>query len=135
MTDRQLLHAFESTDLEPGTFGHTDHVRVAFAYLLGHDLWTALAKIREGLRRFASAAGAPGKYHETVTCALVFMIHERMTSQPEVRLWEDFAAANPDLLRWEDGPFFHLYPPDVLGSEVARRTFLLPPAAVAAVAP
>ena len=135
MTDDHLLRDFESLALQPGTFGHPEHVRVAFAYLRRHGLWDALGRVRDGLRAFATAAGAPEKYHETVTCALVFLIHERMADGPDLTRWDDFAAANPDLLEWKDGPFFARYPGEVMASPVARRTFVLPPAPAGVTAP
>lgn len=126
MTDQELLVAFEQRTIRPGAFHHAEHVRVAFAYLQRYDLFEALARYRDGLRRFAVHAGAPEKYHETVTCALVVLIHERMAASPEYSQWEDFAAANPDLLDWKDGVFFDYYDRSVLDSPVARRTFVLP---------
>ncbi len=121
----RLVDAVESFRVEPGSFDHPAHVRLAFAYLRRHDLFEALARCRRALSELARHLGADGKYHETVTCALVFLIHERMEAMGPVG-WEAFAAANPDLLRWKDGAFFDYYPDAVLGSELARRTFVLP---------
>jgi len=160
MTDEdRLIEAVEGLTLDPGGFDHEAHVRLAYAYLTRHDLFEAMARCRGALRRLAEHHGAHGKYHETVTCALVLLIHERMASargwldsagagsvasrgasearspgpvEARVPAWEDFARANPDLMRWKDGAFFDYYPEAVLHSELARRTFVLPHPARAA---
>ena len=132
MTDADFRRRFEALTLPAGSFSHEAHVRLAYVYLREHDLFGALERYRTSLRRFASHHGAPGKYHETVTCALVILIHERLTrmqrDQAEPVRWAAFADANPDLLRWLDGAFFDLYPRSILQSELAREVFVLPPA-------
>ena len=126
MTDDQLVAAFENRTFKADTFHHPEHVRVAFAYLRRHDLFETLELYRAGLKRLAAWAGFPQKYHETVTCALVVLINERMIARPDLETWEDFAAANPDLLAWKDGAFFDYYDASVLDSPTARSTFILP---------
>lgn len=126
MADEELLRAFETLALEPAHFGHADHVRVAFSMLREHGLLETLRRYSDGLRRFTARHGVAGKYHETVTWGLVLLIHERLAlADPDVD-WRTFAEANPDLLRFRDGAFFDYYGPEILTSEVARRTFVLP---------
>jgi hypothetical protein len=126
MTDEQLIAGFETLDLASGSFHHADHVRLAFAYLRRYDLFESMSRYRVGLKRFATHAGAPGKYHETVTCALLLLIHERMAADSSPDDWAAFALANPDLLEWKGGAFFDYYDVDVLESDLARETFVLP---------
>lgn len=126
MTEDELLQRFEAQRLPATSFSHEAHVRVAFAYLHRYELFESIARYRKGLRDFATRAGVPEKYHETVTCALMILIHERMVDRDPDESWEDFSAANPDLLRWLDGPFFDYYDESVLRSPAARRTFVLP---------
>lgn len=68
MTDEAFARAFEDGTVTPAEFGHLAHVRVAWVYL--HEagsLDEALARMRSAIRRFAAVAGAPQKYHETIT--------------------------------------------------------------------
>jgi len=68
MTDEAFARAFEAGTVTPGEFDHLAHVRVAWVYL--HEAESsddALSRMRDGIRRFAAAAGVPGKYHETIT--------------------------------------------------------------------
>lgn len=126
MTDDEFLERFEAQAIAPAAFPHEAHVRLAFVYLRRFELFESIGRYREGLRAFAARAGVPGKYHETVTCGLMVLIHERMSGRNPEEDWERFIEANPDLLRWLDGPFFDYYDESVLRSALARRTFILP---------
>lgn len=91
----------------------------------------AIARYREGLRRFATAHGAASKYHETITWAYVVLVNERLHDTGRDASWREFATANPDLLRFRGGAFFDHYGPDVLESTKARKMFVLPGPATA----
>jgi hypothetical protein len=41
--------------------------------------------------------------------------------------WEAFERRHPDLFRWSPSVLSAYYPPEVLGSDLARRVFVLPP--------
>jgi hypothetical protein len=122
VSDAELLAGFAAGTLEP--FPHGDHVRVAWLYLERESLLPAAERFAADLRRFAAAKGKPGLYHETLTLAFLFLIRERMLAGPE--RFEDFAARNPELLRWKPSILERYYRPETLASERARHTFLLP---------
>lgn len=122
MRDRELVDAFEACTLPPEQFPHRAHVRLAWLYLREVPLLDALPRFVDGLKRYAGSLGASGKYHETVTWAYLFLIHERMTRAP-VDTFDEFADANPDLFH---GLLDRYYRPETLASELARRTFLMP---------
>lgn len=129
MTDLEIVEQFEQSRAPGGSFHHADHIRVAFAYLSRYPVLEALQKFSAALRRFAAVQGKPGLYHETITWACVFLIRERMLRAESPLKWEEFAAANPDLLSWEretGGILASYYLPETLHSEVARRAFLMP---------
>lgn len=68
MTDEEFARAFEAGSVTPEAFDHLAHVRVAWVYLReSASEEEALARMRAAIRRFAAAAGASGKYHETIT--------------------------------------------------------------------
>lgn len=124
--DRVLLHDLEACALPPGGFRHRDHVRAAWAMLRLEPAPRAMARFRASLKRFATHADAPGLYHETITSAFLFAINERIQRLDADHGWEEFAAANPELL--EDGRAFldAYYSRERIESEIARRHFLLP---------
>ncbi len=122
MTDPDFIAAIETCTLPPSEFGHRNHVRLAWLYLREGPLLEALARFVTTLKRYATSLGAAGKYHETITFAFLFLIHERMQRQP-FATFDDFAGANPDLF----GPLLsRYYTPETLASELARTTFVLP---------
>lgn len=68
MTDEAFARAFERGAVTPAQFDHVAHVRVAWVYLReAASAEDALPRMREAIRRFAAAAGASQKYHETIT--------------------------------------------------------------------
>ena len=126
MHDRDFVDAFEACTLPPDLFSHRAHVRLAWLYLREHGLLDTLTRYSSGIRRYAASLGAGAKYHETITWAYLFLIHERMQRAPHPT-FDDFAAANEDLF----GPVLErYYSRETLASELARTTFVLPDVAV-----
>lgn len=126
LSDQDFLHRFESLTLPADAFRHADHVRLAWLYVVRDGLGMGLERVRAGIRRFATHHGAPDKYHETLTCAAVVLVNERVHRTPDAPDWPTFAEANPDLLRWKGGAFFDHYPETIVDSDDARRVFMLP---------
>ena len=129
MTNEEIIEEFEHSRAPDGSCHHADHIRVAFAYLSQYPVLEALQKFCDALQRFAAVQGNPGLYHETITWAYLFLIRERIVRAGRPETWEEFAAANPDLLTWERGTggvLARYYRPETLASASARATFLLP---------
>ena len=120
------LARFEAGDVDATGFTHAEHVRYAFEMLARHPFDEALARYAGGLRRLTARLGVPEKYHATITVAFLAAVAEGR-ARSGAATWEAFAAAAPELLdkrclgRW--------YPAEVLASDLARATFVLPPAA------
>jgi hypothetical protein len=77
MTDEAFARAFEKGSITPAQFDHAAHVRVAWVYLQeAESLEEALSRMRDAIRRFAAAAGVPGKYHETITVLWMRLLAE-----------------------------------------------------------
>ena len=125
MSNQELICRFESDANSGDSFHHTDHVRLAFAYLCEHPIFEALQRFSSALKRLAAARGKTQLYNATITCAYFFLIRERM-ARSEGLNWEQFAERNPDLLIWKGGILTHYYDEATLKSDVARRVFVLP---------
>ena len=125
MTDREFAEAFESLTFPADDFHHREHVRLAWIYLRDWQLLDALTRFSTSLKRFAANAGAAGVYHETITFAFLFLIHERMELAPAAT-FDAFAAANADLFAWKPSILDRYYRAETLQSERARRTFVMP---------
>lgn len=123
MDDLELITAFENCTLPPAEFSHRNHVRVAWICLREHSLLDALARFVASLKRYATSLGASAKYHETITFAFVFLIHERMQRTP-CATFAEFADANPDLF---GNVLERYYSKETLASELARQSFVIQP--------
>jgi hypothetical protein len=125
-TERDIdveLARFEAGLHDEETFDHAEHVRIAFALVARYEFDEALHRFATGLRRLTVRLGRPTKYHATITTAFVALVAERRLTSGAAT-WEAFAPHATDLLdrrcltRW--------YSARALGSDVARRTFVLP---------
>lgn len=127
MTDdeRAFLAAFHDGSLPASAFHHRDHVRMAWLYVRQHGAAAAGAAFSADLQRFAVAKGVPGLFHATITGAYIALVAERLVESPG-NVWDEFAAAHPDLLTWKPGILDRYYSPERLWSATARAQFLMP---------
>lgn len=117
----QLLQALETCELP--TFSHEQHVQVAWLLLGRCGLAETLLRLPRLLRAYAASKGRPGLYHETITFAFVCIVHERIAAEG-IGSWTSFRERHADLFDRE--LLTRYYPDDVLSSERARQTFVLP---------
>jgi hypothetical protein len=125
MCNQEFIRCFENGALPEDSFHHADHVRLAFAYLCECSVLDALERFSTALKRFAAARGKTQLYNETITCAYLFLIHERM-ARCEGAGWEEFARLNPDLFISKNGILRRYYEDATLTSDLARKVFVLP---------
>jgi len=124
--EQTFLHDFESSALAPGEFHHADHIRVVWLYLRQYPVTEVLSRVSDGIKRFATKCGQPGLYHETITWAYVFLVHERMQGGARDGDWNTFKGANADLMIWRDGILKNYYRDLTIQSDLAKKMFLLP---------
>lgn len=125
MTDDELYDLFTSTALPADQFHHEQHVRVAWLFIRRHGMPGALGEFSEAIKRFPAAKGAHGLYHETITWAFLLILNERQARQP-ASTWAEFARANADLLLWKPSILERYYSQELLMSDEARRSFVMP---------
>src|SRR5829696_2797906 len=84
MTDEQFTRAFERGEIPPAAFDHRAHVRVAWVYLReAGSLEDATVRMRDAIKRFAAAANAAQKYHETITVLWMRLLAEAADKIPQ----------------------------------------------------
>jgi hypothetical protein len=125
MNHQEFIDAFERCAVPNESFHHRDHVRLAWIYLRDLPLLEALGRFTTSLKRFAAASGRPELYHETITWAYLLLIHERM-QRAQADDFETFAIENADLFAWKPSILDRYYDRDILDSELALRTFVMP---------
>ena len=125
MPEDDELKRFVRGELDPRTFPHREHVRMAFEMLRRHSFVETALHYSQALRTMTEKIGKPEVFHQTLTIAFLALIAERMPIQGGGD-FESFAASNPDLM--DKSAVARCYPPERLSLEVARRTFILPAA-------
>jgi hypothetical protein len=104
-------------------FTHRDHVEVAWRLLEAMPLERAIGVFCDRLRRIATIAGAPQKFHATLTwCYLVLVDARRAQAQS----WDAFARGNAELFDRTHPAVAQHYSPERLATDEARRTFVFP---------
>ena len=127
MDDGALVAAFEALAIDPAAFRHREHVRLAYAMLAGADFGEAAVRYRRALQRFAAAAGAAAKYHETLTWAYLAIVHRRMHEASDPGDSRELVARHPDLLAHRGGALARYYDVAAIAAcPLARRVFVLP---------
>ena len=126
MENEELLDQFEDCTLAAEIFDHSHHIKVAWLYLRRYPLIETLVIFSAGLKRFAAANGKANLYHETITWAYLFLIHERMERNGREKSWEEFVESNADLFDWKNSILKIYYRDETLRSELARKIFLYP---------
>ena len=125
MTDELFARAFERGEVPPAAFDHRAHMRVAWVYLRESATpEEALERIRGQIQRFAAAAGAARKYHETITVVWMMLLDQtrgRMAADAEL---SDAIRAYPSLGD-KDLPM-RFYSRERLFSDAAREGWVAP---------
>jgi len=118
----EAIAEFEAGRVSAQEFRHRDHLRLAWHYLNAFGLDETLQRFPKQIKAFANRVGAPGLYHQTITWAYLFAIHERMQG----REWDRFEEENPDLFGSPKRWLGRYYSQARLSSNRAREVFLLP---------
>lgn len=125
MTDEAFTRAFEAGTVTPDQFDHVAHLRVAWVYLReAGSADAALPRIREAIQRFAAAAGATQKYHETITVVWTRLLEEVGAHVARPCELAELLRARPELAD-KNLPLTQ-YSRDRLFSDAARVTYMPP---------
>ena len=125
MSDDEFLAAFLDCRIPPAGSNHEGHVRVAWLLLRRHPLDEAVEQACEGIRKLANHLGVPGKYHRTLSEALVRLMARDGAMQAELS-WADFRRANRLLMTDARALLACHYSPEILESPQARTSFVAP---------
>ena len=125
MEDSALLQALTGGRLPAESFHHREHLQIAYALLVKHNLDQAHNKLKAGLLDFLRNNGVDtAKYHETMTYAWLLAVWHFMHRSAPARSFQEFIAKNPILLD-KDIMYSH-YSRETIGSAAARTKFVEP---------
>ena len=125
ITNKEFVQRFENQTLAPEYFDHLGHIRLARLYLLEYELDQAISQISQGIQDYARSLGAADKFHLTITDAIMRIINKRLAGN-ETDDWESFLDKNSDIVEDSLSVLYQYYSEDVLMSDKAKRTLVLP---------
>src|SRR5918993_297801 len=125
MTDEAFARAFEGGRVSPEQFDHVAHLRVAWVYLReAGSADTALPRIREAIQRFAAAAGAAQKYHETITVVWMRLLEDARAGVAQPCELAELVTQRPELA--DKNLPLKYYSREHLFSDQARQAYVPP---------
>lgn len=119
------IAALEDGTLEAQAFDHEAHVYLGWLYLGEMPLLDAINQFSSALQRLTAKLGVPAKYHATITWFFMLLIAERR-AQTSGDDWISFHRCNGDLFERQPGIISRYYSSELLASDRARRSFVLP---------
>lgn len=106
-------------------FGHRQHVQLTWLAVRRYGTSAAITLVSEGIQRTARYAGAPQKYHATVSRAWVELVgHHATAPGPDDGDFERFLGQHPALL--DKRLLTRHYRSSTLASEQARTGWVEP---------
>lgn len=106
-------------------FGHRQHVHLTWLAVRRYGVPAAVGLVSDGIRRTARYAGAPQKYHATVSRAWVELVGYHVAQHEEAEPeFAAFAERNPALL--DKRLLTRFYRPATLASPQARTGWAEP---------
>lgn len=121
--DAAFLRALETCQIQNSQFGHRDHLRAAWIYVMRYGAAQAAPITQRAIMRFAAHHGHTGKYHATLTAAWVCFVAIHAAYHPS-DLFDDFLAQNSELL--DKNLPLRFYSRERLFSDVARARWMEP---------
>ncbi|MCB9334478.1 MAG: hypothetical protein H6574_25815 [Lewinellaceae bacterium] len=75
LTDTEFERQFANCTLDPALFSHEAHLRLAWIHISKYGVDKAIKNVCDQIQVFATANGADGKYHVTLTVAAVRAVY------------------------------------------------------------
>ncbi|MBL1097317.1 hypothetical protein [Streptomyces coffeae] len=127
MTAEQPASAFDAlmSEVMAGTehFGHRQHIHLTWLAVRRFGTGAAVGLVSDGIRHTARYAGAPQKYHATVSRAWVELVGHH-TATTRTADFDTFAERNPALL--DKRLLTRFYRPATLAAPSARTGWVEP---------
>jgi len=123
--DLTFLSQLESCTLKISDFSHQAHLRMAYIYLIEHDIEETTRLVRKTLHQLLSYNGVDlAKYHETLTGAWIRAVNSFMRLSSPSNSFHQFIDNSSELLTAEI-MYIH-YSKERLFSEEAKERYIKP---------
>lgn len=123
MTTDVFTELFAEVTAGGRRFGHREHVHLTWLAVRRCGMPAAVGVVSEGIQRTARYAGAPQKYHVTISRAWVEVVAHHDAATPATG-FDAFAARNPELL--DKRLLSRFYSSAALAAPAARTGWVLP---------
>lgn len=121
----EVIENFKNCKIERGTWGHPEHLILAFHYASNNDFETAVCKMREGifklLKSFEIDLTKEMPYHETLTVFWMRTVFEFAKARKNVSLVENVSEL---IIKFDKDYPLKFYTRERLFSDEARRCFV-----------
>jgi len=122
--DDAVMRSFEACQLDPAKFHHPDHIRLAWLCVQRQGVNAAETFLLNGIDKFAQHAGAPRKFHYTITIAWTRVVAAATQNGPAVNNFSEWIQSHPDLL--DRNLLARYYSPGRLETPEARSGWVEP---------
>jgi hypothetical protein len=126
--DPQLTEILSGILGPDGSFGHRQHIHLAFVAVHRHGMPEAVEKVCGWLRQITAYERAPQKYHHTVSRAWVELVAHHVATEPDRPEFDVFVERNPALL--DKRLLTRHYRSTTLAAAEARRGWVEPDVAL-----
>jgi hypothetical protein len=123
LNHEDLYLALRDDQLDPESFDHESHIRLAWYYLTRWPYEEAHERFNHDFFQFIVAAGTESKYHKTITDALLQLISSHLNDEQCRSDWTHFKQDAEPLFADAFGLLKRFYSTELLGSEPARKEF------------
>lgn len=125
MTDEDFLARFNDCTLPPAEFNHRGHIRIAWIHLQRYPFDEAVRRTCEGIQRYATSLGAAGKFHWTMSEAMMHLLRAAGADERSLA-FEIFLSRNDELLSDARGRIGRHYSEALLATAEARERLVDP---------
>ncbi len=125
LSDQEFIHLFETCALDPASFTHEAHLRLAWLEINQYGLEQAIQNIQRYLKKYVAHVGATDKYHTTITIAAIKMVYHFM-QKSGADSFQVFIREYPQLKNNFKGLIEQHYSFNIFESVPARLEYILP---------
>ncbi|MBL6445088.1 hypothetical protein JMN32_02135 [Fulvivirga sp. 29W222] len=125
LSDAEFTDQFASCKLDPGTFSHEAHLRLAWILIDRHGIEIAIEKIQKQLQNFVDHIGARDKYNKTLTVAATKAVYHFMLKSRSSK-FKSFIEEFPQLKSNFRGLMEAHYAIDIYNIPEAKTQYLEP---------
>ncbi len=125
-TAERLYQQLTQGSLDPESFKHANHIRLAWYYLNTWGEAEAIKRFTHDLQAYTQLVGAQSKYHHTISIALLRLMASHFPSLKNPQDWDAFKTDAQPLFTDAQKLLQRFYSTETLNSATARASWVEP---------